>query len=350
MEQIILFAFLILFPFGQIIKIGIVNPIDVVVGIAAIYAVIKRFPKPKIFVYFQKFLLIAGFSWIVGSLIFAKAQVFYGLLYLIRLTAYFYFLVFAYQFKDKKLLLNSLLAVSIFSALFGWVQYLFYPDVRALIEYGWDDHLYRMVGTFLDPAFLGLILVLGLIISLTKKKNLISLFLLAGIAFTYSRASFLAAFIPLIYKKAWVFLAVFIGLIIFLPRTAGEGVKLERTASISARFENYRESFEIFRKNPLFGVGFNNICLAKDGDFSSHSCSGSESSLLFLLATTGILGFLSFTHLIFSVPLYTKNSMLITSFLAVFVHSFFANSLFYPWIMGYLMILLSISLRSKVKS
>lgn len=55
MEQIILFAFLILFPFGQIIRIGIIQPIDVVVGIGAIWAIWKRYKWPEVFKYFNIF-------------------------------------------------------------------------------------------------------------------------------------------------------------------------------------------------------------------------------------------------------------------------------------------------------
>jgi hypothetical protein len=347
MDKIIFFAFLVVFPFGQVIKVGIINPIDIVVGIGAIYTLIKRYKKPAVFTYFQTFLIVAAFSWIVGALLFQKQEVFLGLMYLIRLAAYFYFFIFAYHFKDKKLLLNSLLAVSIISAVFGWVQYLFYPDLRFLYWLGWDDHLNRLVGTFLDPSFMGLILVLGLIIALQKKLKFVILFLLTSIAFTYSRASFLAAIVPLIYKKAWVFLAIFISLIVFLPRTEGEGVRLERTSSIFGRLNSYQESLEIFKKNPVFGVGFNNICLAKDGNSSNHSCSGSESSLLLLLATTGVIGLISFSHLTLNLIKSLKGTVFFVAMVAVFVHSLFSNSLFYPFIMGYLMLFLAASVKEK---
>ena len=349
MEQIILFAFLILFPFGTIIKIGTVNPIDIVVGLGALTAILKRYKTPEVFRYFFNFLFIAAFTFIASVFVFKDSQVLTGLLYLVRLAAYFYFLIFVLHFKDKKSILNFLLAISVISAVFGWIQYFLFPDFRALIEYGWDDHLYRMVGTFLDPAFLGLILVFGLTVSLHKKKNLLSLFLLASIAFTYSRASYIAALVPLVYKKARVLSLVFAGLILFLPRTAGEGVKLERTASISARLDNYRQTFEIFKGNPLFGVGFNNICLAKDGDFESHSCSGADSSVLFLLATTGVIGFISFLHLIYEIWKNSGSEFEIFG-ATVLVHSLFSNSLFYPFVMGYLVILLSLYLKGEVKS
>jgi hypothetical protein len=330
-----------------VLKIGIMNPIDVIVGIGAAYALIRRYKKPEIFSYFQNFLIVAAFSWVVGATLFQKPEILVGLLYLIRLSAYFYFFVLASHFKDKKLLFDSLLGVSFFAAVFGWAQYFFYPDLRSFYWLGWDDHLNRLVGAFLDPSFIGLILVLGLTIALHKKMKFLILFLLASIAFTYSRASFLAAFVPLVYKRAWVFIAIFISLIVFLPRTEGEGVRLERTSSIYGRIESYQESLEIFKTNPVFGVGFNNICLAKNGNFSNHSCSGGESSLLLLLATTGVIGLTSFSHLISKLISTSKGTIFIVSLAAVFVHSLFSNSFFYPFIMGYLMILLAVTAKAK---
>ena len=67
-----------------------------------------------------------------------------------------------------KTVINSLLAVSIASSVFGILQYLIWSDLTALKYLGWDDHLLRMVGTFLDPTYLGLILVLGIIIASEK--------------------------------------------------------------------------------------------------------------------------------------------------------------------------------------
>lgn len=355
MEQIILFAFLILFPFGQIIKIGQINPIDIVVVLGAVTAIIKRYKYPEVFKYVKDFLLVALFGYLLSIFIFKSPQVITGFFYLFRLAAYFYFFVFACHFENKKLLLNSLLAMSFFTALFGWVQYFFYPDLTSLKYLGWDDHLYRLVGTFLDPGFTSLIIVFGGVISFIKKKYLLLAFFATTLAFTYSRAGYLAFVVSLfsasfLFKKFKAFLIVliyFLFIIFLLPKPAGEGVNLARTYSISSRIINYKETFEIFKKSPVFGVGFNNICLArniylKDVDLSSHSCSGSDSSLLLILATTGIIGFIIFvssiSKILFNLKkgFYTKVFLVILS--AVFVHSFFVNSLFYPWVMGYLAI------------
>ena len=360
MEQIILFAFLILFPFGQIIKIGPVNPIDIVIALGAITAIIKRYKYPVAFKHIKDFLFIAVFGYLLSVFIFRNSQVIVGLLYLLRLAAYLYFYVFVSHFKKKELLLNSLLSLSLVSALFGWFQYFIYPDLTSLKYLGWDDHLFRLVGTFLDPGFTSLIIVFGGVISFIKKKYLLLAFFAATLAFTYSRAGYLAFaaslfLASLIFKKFKAFLislACFLVIIFLLPRPAGQGVNLARTYSISSRIVNYKETIEIFKRSPVFGVGFNNICLARkiylnDINLSSHSCSGSDSSLLLILATTGTLGFIIFVYSVLKIlftlkrGFYTKVFLVLIS--AVFVHSFFVNSLFYPWIMGYLAISASLT-------
>jgi len=202
------------------------------------------------------------------------------------------------------------------------------------------------VGTFLDPAYLSLLLVLGIILSPSK---LIDIFLTLTLAFTYSRAGYLA-FLPAVVFQSKYLLIVLLGfLILILPRPAGESVRLERTASITQRLENYKETLSIIKSSPLIGVGFNNLCLAKNSDFSSHSCSGSDSSLLFILATTGIIGLISFIYLLTKIWEASDNILKI-SMVALGVHSLFSNSIFYSWIMGICFILLATSLsKRKVK-
>ena len=351
MEQIILFTFLILFPFGQIIKIGIINPIDIVVGIGAFWAIVKNYEKPKIFRHFKNFLYIALFTYLASIFVFNKVEVFYGLLYFARLASYFYFFILIWNFTKGKannsnLLRNSALIVILISAIFGWIQYLILPDIKPFTIFGWDEHLFRIVGTFLDPAYLSLLLVLGIILSPSK---LIDIFLTLTLAFTYSRAGYLA-FLPAVVFQSKYLLIVLLGfLILILPRPAGESVRLERTASITQRLENYKETLSIIKSSPLIGVGFNNLCLAKNSDFSSHSCSGSDSSLLFILATTGIIGLISFIYLLTKIWEASDNILKI-SMVALGVHSLFSNSIFYSWIMGICFILLATSLsKRKVK-
>ncbi len=364
MEQIILFTFLVLFPFGQIIKIGIINPIDVVVGLGAVYAVYKNYKRPEIFKHFENFLFFAMASWVFAVFLFQTPQVFYGLLYLMRLATYFYFFLLAWNFaKDnRKLLLNSLIGISIASAVFGWIQFFWIPDIKPFFTWGWDEHLFRLVGTFLDPTFLGLIVVFGSIITIYKKKWFLALFLVISLAFTYSRGSYLAFSAAIIsigfyQNKLKKLLPLVLGLFILvflLPTTKNHSIELFRSFSALSRVENYSETLKIFKISPVFGVGFNNMCLARNRyigieSFSSHACSGSDSSLLLVLATTGIVGFFAFTGLI--VNIWKSSSPLLkSSLVALFVHSLFSNSMFYPWIMGWIAILFAIELRGKGES
>jgi len=386
-QTIFILLFLILFPFGQIIRIGIIHPIDVVVGLGALYSVFNKVKRPAVFVYIQNFLMVATFSWLFSIFVFPQITVLYGSLYLLRLFAYSYFLIYVWNFasnsKNGELLLNSLLSVSVISAVFGWFQFFMIPDLKSFFEWGWDRHLFRLVGTFLDPTFLGLIIVFGIIISMYQyieankiKYILYMIFLIASLAFTYSRASYLAFIAGIGYmfyaKRNSIYvkkdlpagrqgigyilypMIVLAGLIFFLPTSRNHSISFFRSFSAIARLENYSDTIKVFKTSPLLGVGFNNICLVRQNvigpePFSSHACSGSDSSLLLILATTGVIGFIVFVHTISKINSRVSpgpNTLALrSSAIALFVHSIFSNSLFYPWVMGYIIILLSISLK-----
>lgn len=360
MDKIILFIYLALFPFGQLLRISIFNASDVLAVISLLYIVLTSKKGLNVLNPFKDFLLISLFSLLYSAFNFRSLNILFGSLYLVRVIVYFYlyklsFNVIKKDLKIKETIFNSLLLISFAVSVFGWVQYFFYPDLTSLKYLGWDDHLYRLVGTFLDPGFTSLIIVFGTALAFIKKKYLLLAFFAVSLAFTYSRAGYLALVASLFlvsflfkrFKVLSLVLIYFLVVVLLLPKPAGEGVNLRRTYSISSRMTNYKETFEIFIKSPVIGVGFNNICLAreiylKDINPSSHSCSGSDSSLLLVLATTGIVGFIvfvsTFTKILLTLKkgFYTKVFLVVLS--AIFVHSFFVNSLFYPWVMGYLAI------------
>lgn len=378
----IVFLFLILFPFGQTIRTTFsifsvsfpFHPIDLAAGLSIPVLFFVRPKLPKITRYIFNFLLVAAFSYLLSLIIFQSNQSFLGGLYLLRLFSFAsFFLLVRFLVSSKKKLKgvfsDSLVSVAVIAGLFGWVQYFFYPDIRPLVVWGWDDHLFRLVGTFLDPGFISIILVMGFLLTFSKflsskKKFLIFVlvFLFSAISFTYSRAGYLAliaGIFTILYLKNKIntffpLALVFLMTIFILPRPSGEGVKLERTFSVYARLNNYQETIKVWQRSPLFGVGFNNLCLARQkylgrGDLFSHSCSGSDASLLLVLATTGIVGLISFLHLLFRIPGFLNKSVDSLAFKstlsAVFVHSLFVNSLFYPWVMGFMAILLALSLK-----
>jgi hypothetical protein len=77
----------------------------------------------------------------------------------------------------------------------------------------------------------------------------------------------------------------------------------------------------------------------------SHAGAGADSSLLFVLATTGILGLGAYLKIWLKVLEKSgskKNRLLVLTVLGVLLsHSLFLNSLFYPWIMAWLWLVLA---------
>lgn len=392
MNSIFIFLFLAIFPFGQIIRIGVLHPIDIVVAAGAIYVVFAKLPRPPTFKYFNNLLIIALYTYALSVFLFEDVNIAFGLLYLIRLGAYFYFLIYVWNFvklkkTNRNLLLDCLLGTSVVSAIFGWIQFFWIPDIKPFYTWGWDEHLFRLVGTFLDPTFLGLIMVFGLltvmmnnllerrIMVVSEKGNkevrrkfyvnfIIGIFLLVSLVFSYSRASYLA-FVAgagyLLYAKrrlVYIFylVPVLVGLVWALPTSKNHSIEIFRSFSALARIENYKTTLEIFGRSPLFGVGYNNMCLAYNKfigvqSYASHACSGSDSSLLLILATTGVVGFVTFGFYVLRIHsslVHDSYFLLLNScVIAILVHSFFSNSLFYPWLMGYLVILLATSSQRK---
>ena len=129
-----------------------------------------------------------------------------------------------------------------------------------------------------------------------------------------------------------------------------------RTKSIGGRVTSYSQALKIIKASPVFGVGFNNYCWArqiylKTHDLGSHSCGGSDSSLLNILATSGVIGLLVFLTMVSEIWQRTGHTMyrlvLGWCFTALLIHALFSNSLFYPWVMGVLAVIAGLAIRNR---
>ncbi|MBI2008188.1 O-antigen ligase family protein [Candidatus Amesbacteria bacterium] len=300
----------------------------------------SQLTKP-IFIFF----VICLLSLIPAYFNYGQSAALVGLMYSLRWLTYslFFISLSVIQVPIKNLII---LISSIFIST-GLAQYFFLPDTRFLLSQGWDDHFNRAIGTILDPGFLGLLYVF--ILLFTKNKVLWVLSFLTLIL-TYSRASYLAflagfAFSRKSFLKVLLLLTVTVTL---LPRPGGDGVKLERVYSIFSRFTSWQQAWRIFADHPVLGVGFNVYRYAqRDYGFQddpkwqiSHANAGSDSSLLFVLATTGLLGLTAYSWYLYQLS--TINQQLIT---VVFVHSLFLNSLFYPFILLWISLIMADSLQ-----
>ncbi len=381
--ELLIFLFLVAFPFGRLLSFDTqvlgfrvsFLVLDFIAFLSFLFCLSldrKFLFKGRIFLFLLPFM----FSFLVSLAIFNSPEVLIGTFYFLRLVFYISFGYLVYWFvqknKDAKGFLFKTLTISLFFFLvFGFWQYIFYYDLTALKFIGWDDHLWRLTSTLLDPAFAGIILSFGFIFSLVnfffidkKKLWLFFAFLFVlGVVLTFSRASYIAFILGSLYffykterSFAKFLVLFFLFFVLLVPKPAGEGVNLLRLYSFFDRVENYKESFLIFSKSPLFGVGYNNFCLARkvfleDYNLLSHSCSGSDSSFLFVLSTLGVVGLLFLLSMFFLIWKETKENYwticLKTFLVMVLVHSQFNNSIFYPWVLGVLAFILPFAFSAK---
>lgn len=333
LTKILIYLLFFILPFGQLERLpGLPVYLHDLVILLLIILNFKFLPLSRPI---QLFAAACLLSLIVNLFRFRFPDLLFSSLYLARWLAYACLLPI---YQHNKLNLKPLLKyLCLALAILGLLQYLVIPDTRFLASLNWDDHYYRLISTVFDPNYLGLIFVLGLI--LFNLQILPSLILLIALLLTYSRSSYLSLaaviFFLVVFKKKfkYLWLILIFALLPVLPRPGGEGVKLERVFSINQRLANYREGLQLIKVSPVFGLGFNTLRYYRQ-DFVSHAASGLDSSLLFVLATTGVIGLLAYLNWVKN--LWQTSLLVKLSLVAILVHSLFQNSLFYPLIMIWL--------------
>ncbi len=337
------------FFIGQIYRVNFFSTsfplIDVSIILLFLINLYSHFKNKDLKINNKYFLYFLIFAWISLLINLFRYQInsLNPIFYLIRLTCLlsFFILPVNIENKFKKIFYISIIA----NIIFGFIQYFFWPDFTYFDSLNWDPHLYRLVSTFFDPTFTGLIYLFFIIKTFLDKKipYRIPLLIISYIAMalTYSRSTYLAFLIAFIFiakhfKKFYILLfsfGIMLLTILLLPRLSGEGTKLERTSSITAKIKNYQEALIVFKKSPLIGIGYNNIPFIRNIKIpNSHANSGFDGSLATIFVSTGLIGGILF--LLGLKILFKKLSLLQKiMFVVILFHSIFANSLLYPWIL-----------------
>jgi hypothetical protein len=340
----ILFALIfIFFPLGQFFKID-----GLVLLTFITWLIVTKKTKEPLFKPFLIFFLVALFSLLLSFPRLELGQFAFSALYLARVVVYssLYFItrdLLKNNLIDKNFVLNGLIFTGLAFSIIGIMQYIVFPDMRIMKYLGWDDHYYRIVSTFFDPNFSGIIYACTSLILLRKYKFLFVISFIA-LLFTYSRTAYLSFFFGLsiyliqIKKIKYIFISLIIILLILknLPTSSGgEGVKLGRVSSVNNRIDSIKTGLNVFIQNPIIGIGFNTYRFLPGKNLESHSSGGVENSYVLILLTTGILGFLAFINILKKIPIQPE-------IVTILVSALFINSLFYPWIMIYLFSFLAV--------
>lgn len=384
--KVLIFLLLILYPTGLLLRFKLTTnilivPQDVVVfliflGILVYYLRKKTPPIAKGFLISQIcFIVIGLISLLINSFMHRDTNVLGPVLYVLRYVAYLG-LLFVPNVFGKKSIVNKLFLLSGIAILvLGFLQYFLFSSLKPLFYLGWDDHLYRLFSTFLDPNFAGVFFVVFLFYLLVdvfgdnkfkSYRNIIfSFFTIIAIYLTFSRTALVAlisgiVFIAIAKKRLKELSIVLVILIISVFAFADihiEGLNPFRTVSTGERIKSAVNTYKIIEKNMLIGVGFNSFRSAQirygfrniEGSSVSNSDSGTDNSYLFVLATTGILGFIPYilSYFLLCRDLFItkeiKGFFLTGALVSVMIGSIFLNSLFYTPLLGWLF--LSISLR-----
>lgn len=332
----------------------------------------KSFKLPKFSFLFIVFTLSALTSLLISYPRFSIEEITISSFYLFRFFIYLLGSIVVFNMIDKKLIIKDrvvdiFILSGVLISIIGFIQLLILSDFTILDpSLGWDPHKNRLASSFFDPNFVGAYFVLCLTLLFDKlyfendqkkfnKIHYIYFFiLLVALFLTFSRSAWgMFAVVIIIYGlfKSKVLLATAF-LVAFMAYFATPRIQTRISGitdpadSASLRMVSWRNTIEIIKDNFLIGVGFNTFrYVQKDYGFltpetiDTHSGSGSDSSLLFVWATTGLLGLVIYlTALLFHiyesmVKSYSGKLIILSIVLGLLLESLFINSLFYPQIM-----------------
>lgn len=343
---------LYVWPFGQLLSFThpafpfTIYLLDLIVLLVFVSLVISKKRQEIFSISITKPLIIFLVVAIISLLINFPQAISVGLplsiFYLLRLIIYPSLFFAGKYIGFSRLKKPLLISIGIFSLL-CLLQYFIFPDMRYLKYLGFDDHYFRLIGPFYDPNFTGAVLAGIALYFIGNNQVLYSLPFIGLLAPTVSRASYLSFVFGLIFhlvtrkQTKLLFLLALLGAAIFLiPKPSGEGVNLLRTFSIFSRIDSWQQGLALFMERPIFGWGYNTLRSLGNVRFQI------DNSFIFLLATTGLVGFLSFTNLIYKLYQVTQNHgirLLVTTLL---IHSLFNNTFFYIWILSLAWLILGV--------
>ena len=350
----------------------------------------RALPTPRFIIPALGFVLVALMSWVLGAWDLLLKEKILSFSYIVRFAG---IVILGWSVLDwatsktagDKVLLNLFRIVGVVIVL-GYLQFYVYPDISKFSTVGgFDPHIGRLLGTWMDPNFLGgllaffLPLMLGFWYQTTNKKikywlGALILLCIYALFLTFSRSAYLAGVggmgLFFLFRDPKIILMGVLLTTIGLAtneraqKRVGElagtmaSVVLRDTDEVDAtaklRVQSWQRSFGLWQKYPALGIGYNTYRFrgAVEGvvDEKFFSAGGSDSTLLTVLVTTGIFGLLAFMW--FYLDLWIRNFVrwrkaprtlgflsggelylgFIAGWTAILVHSVFVNSLLFPLI------------------
>ncbi len=380
LEALVL-ALLVIYPTGVFLRIRLFDnaqlvPQDIVVFLISIltYALLYRkgklFSGNNFFKFQVIFIAIGLVSLAVNAFFYSDINIAVAMLYAFRYFTYLSLVRLGELITNfSKVRIGMFLSGGAF-LIIGLIQFVEFNNLKGLFYLGWDDHLYRLFSSFLDPNFSGVfyalffLLLIPFIVKNKFSKAYLPIIVSAGsilaLFLTYSRTALLAILTSIVTlciltKKVKILIIGFVGflaLLIIVSDTSVEGLNPLRTASTSRRLQSLKEVTYIISKQPFMGVGFNAFrdsqvryqTRFESGVVLSNADGTTDNSFLFALATTGVFGFTFYviSYVLLIKDYYRKKSLnnyvFISLMVGLIVGSFFLNILFFTPLLTFLML------------
>jgi len=267
--------------------------------------------------------------------------------YLIRFFLYFYnsYLIYI-LYKEKEIQLtfvkNLIFVNFLFLILLIIIQIIWFHDLSEVTEYGYDPHFGRVVGSFLDPNFLGFYLILYLWITTfifpNKIVSLTSIFILLA---TQSRSALLTLFLFFglwfLFKRnaeSLIYALLTLAFVLLTPMLQ----KIEHFSrpndSANLRLQSFENGLLISQFTDYMGIGFNNyksyqksLGLLEESRLNTNVSNFNDSSFISIYVFSGVFGVLIFMVFLIS---FIQNVSGFILLLIIIFNSNMNNSLFYP--------------------
>lgn len=286
-------------------------------------------------------------------------------LYIARLALYALGGIYLYYYMKKRKEIRTSLAfffpIWVVMIIGGsWVQFVGYPNLRIFSGEGWDPHLYRMTGTFLEPAFAAALYGLLFLFAefflpredtkplWLKARIILPALLVVCFFLTFSRAAYLAGivtlwFLPSVRKHALAAAIIFLmgaaGMMLWSSEGWGQGVNLTRTETIQSRADNYTHGLLLWNARPITGLGYNRIAYERaraglENEYrgkNNYAAFSFHSSFLVILVTAGFIGLTLFVFVLSQIAELHLVAQISILFLSIF--SLFDNILLHPFIL-----------------
>jgi O-antigen ligase len=352
----------------------------------------RSWPKSILWAPFLTFSVIAAISLLNGSREITTKETIISGLYLVRFIEYFLLTFIALDLaktpKYHRIILNALIVSATLLALAGFIQLKIKPDFGSFEILGWDPHQGRLLSTWFDPNFIGglfafsLSIITALILDKKITKRHKKWFIISGalmlyaLLITYSRSAYLAFLggmgIIGLMRSRQLLIGIIIASILLVSISAraqervinlyytaqslvGIGAELP-DATARLRLDSWDGAWTIIEDKPILGIGFNTYAYAQNrygflDDLKKHSATGSDSTLLTIWATTGILGFLAYLWLLGTILWVSRSNSLAIGFfagiIALLIHSIFVNSLLFTPLLIFVYITLGLILKPR---